>query len=296
MKIGYPGLNRTIGCTPGRTFRLANYSEERFIETVKENLRCLFEILKYNKENKILFFRIGSSFIPFATHEVNKFEWLNYFKEDFRKIGDFIKQENMRISMHPDHFVVLNAIKTNILEGSVKELIWHCQFLTALGLDKTAKVQIHVGGMYGDKYESIKRFILTYHSLPDIIKERLVIENDDHIFSLKDCLSIHQETGIPIIFDNLHHECINNGESLREALEIFIQTWKKEDGIPMSDYSSQSIGERTGKHTESINTELFSEFLDTAKGLDFDIMLEIKDKEKSAIEALKILSKKFQYK
>ena len=294
MKIGYPGLNRTIGCSPSRTFRLANYSEERFIETVKENLNCLYEILKYNLANNIMFFRIGSSIIPFASHEINKLDWINYFGEDFKKIGDYIKAHKMRISMHPDHFVVLNALKTNILENSIKDLIWHSQFLSALGLDKTAKVQIHVGGMYGDKYESIKRFIHTYNSLPQMIKERLVIENDDHIFSLKDCLSIHNETGIPIIFDNLHHECINNGESVREALEIFVKTWKAEDGLPMSDYTSQSLGERKGKHTEHINVDLFSEFLTQAKGLDFDIMLEIKDKEKSAIEAISILSKQLQ--
>lgn len=289
MKIGYPGLNRTIGCSPGRTFRLANYSEDRLKESIDANLKCLTQILEYNKENNILFFRIGSTIVPFATHEVNKFDWINYFYDDLKKIGNFIKSENMRISMHPDHFVVLNSLKQNIVENSVKELIWHCQFLTALGLDKTAKVQIHVGGIFGDKNASLNRFIHVYNSLPDMVKERLVIENDDFTFTLRDCLNIHEQTSVPIIFDNLHHECNNEGESIKDAIKMFVKTWHKSDGLPMCDYSSQEFGERKGRHTEHIDINHFKAFLDQAGNNDFDIILEIKDKEKSALEALTVL-------
>lgn len=74
-------------------------------------------------------------------------------------------------------------------------------------------------------------------------RERLVIENDDRLYSLKDCLKINEQTGIPILFDNLHHECLNNGEPMREAMLAAHNTWKEKDGIPLMDYSSQEKGE-----------------------------------------------------
>ena len=113
--------------------------------------------------------------------------------------------------------------------------------------------------------------------------------NDDRLYSLKDCLSVHQKTGIPILFDVFHHQCLNKGETLRQGLELAASTWKKADGIPMVDYSSQQRGQRPGSHAKSIDLQLFQKFLYETKGLDFDLMLEIKDKEESALKALKIV-------
>jgi UV DNA damage endonuclease len=81
--------------------------------------------------------------------------------------------------------------------------------------------------------------------LSESIKERLVIENDDHLFSLNDCMVI--ETSIPIVFDNFHHDCFSDGESLDDSIKTSNSTWKKaKDGIPIMDYSSQQLGERKG--------------------------------------------------
>lgn len=93
MKIGYPCINRSIGCTPNRTFRLASYSEERLIETVQLNLDCLKKTLEFNVENNLLFFRIGSPLIPFASHPVCKFDWQKHFEEQFNEIGNYLDQE-----------------------------------------------------------------------------------------------------------------------------------------------------------------------------------------------------------
>lgn len=289
MKIGYPCINRSIGCTANSTFRLKNYSKENIIEKVENNLNCLSKILEYNLKNNLLFFRISSDLVPFASHSICKFDWKDYFKEDFGKIGNFIKKNDMRISMHPDQFVLINALKKDIVERSNKELEYHCNILDAMKLDSTAKVQIHVGGAYGDKKESIIRFIANYQRLPKMIKKRLAIENDERLYSLKDNIIISKTLDIPVIFDIFHHECHNNKERLREAITQAQKTWKNKDGILMVDYSSQKKGARIGSHTEHINTSLFKQFLKETKGLDFDIMLEIKDKEKSALEAIKCI-------
>ncbi|OGV48127.1 MAG: UV damage repair endonuclease UvsE [Lentisphaerae bacterium GWF2_44_16] len=292
MKIGYPCINRSIGCTANSTFRLASYSEERIATVVKNNLSCLRKILDFNLEKGFLFFRMSSDIVPFASHPVCKFKWASVFKKELLEMGDFIKKNSMRISMHPDQFVLLNSHDKDIVSRSVDELKWHCRFLDSMRLDGSAKVQIHVGGAYGNKTEAIKRFIKIYKQLPKLISKRLVIENDDRLFNLSDCLSIHEETGIPIIFDNFHHACNGNGTSCSDALKRAASTWREKDGALMTDYSSQEPGERKGKHAEHIDIKDFSEYLRLNSSIDFDIMLEIKDKEKSAAKALAAANKK----
>lgn len=291
MKIGYPCINTSIGCTANSTFRLANYSEENMISKIENNLSCLEKILDYNIEKGLLFFRISSDLVPFASHPICKFKWQEYFKERFKKIGKIIKENNFRISMHPDQFVLLNSPNDKIVQSSIRELEYHCQVLDLMGLDSTAKVQIHVGGAYSNKEESIERFISKYNKLPELIKKRLVIENDDKIYGMKDCLKISSEIGIPIIFDSFHHSCLNDGEKLIDAINMVKDTWTKKDGILMSDYSSQEKNAKKGTHTRHIDIADFENYLKLTTDIDFDIMLEIKDKEKSAIKALGIMEK-----
>jgi len=91
---------------------------------------------------------------------------------------------------------------------------------------------------------------------------------------------IHQQTSIPIVFDNFHHECFGDGKSLGDSIKKSNSTWKKaKDGPPIMDYSSQQLGERKGKHADTINISLFKRFVLTVKDSDADIMLEIKDRE-----------------
>ena len=288
MRIGYPCINRTIGCTASHTFRLASYTEERLIETVTRNLACLEKILQYNREYGMLFFRITSDLVPFASHPICTFPWQVHFADEFRRTGEYIRQHGFRISMHPDQFVLLNAPDKGVLCRSIADLVYQTQVLDLMGLDTTAKVQIHVGGAYGNKPLSMDRFADRYELLDPVIKNRLVIENDERQYTIKDCLAIHELTGIPVIADSFHHSLHNNGERFIDLLELLRATWKAHDGIPMVDYSSQEPGKRVGAHAEHIVPEDFRQFLHEIRMADFDIMLEIKDKEKSALSALDI--------
>jgi UV DNA damage endonuclease len=288
MRIGYPCINRSIGCTASRTFRLASYSEERMRETVSGNLACLEKILSYNVVHGMLFFRITSDLVPFASHPVCTFPWQEEYAGVFEKIGEYIRQHGFRISMHPDQFVLLNAPDKGVLRRSIDDLRYQVQVLDLMGLDRSAKVQIHVGGVYGDKPAGIERFVHQYDLLDPVIRDRLVIENDERMYTLSDCLAIHERTGIPVIADSFHHSLLNNGEHFLSLLNPVRNTWKNNDGIPMIDYSSQEPGKRVGAHAMHIVAEDFRQFLKETRPADFDIMLEIKDKEKSAREALAI--------
>jgi UV DNA damage endonuclease len=210
-------------------------------------------------------------------------------RKELLSIGDFIKNHDMRVSMHPDQFTLINSPNEAVLTQSRSELTYHAYFLDSMNLGYDAKIQIHIGGVYGDKKAATSRFIKNYKRLPPTVKNRLVIENDDRLYSLKDCLGIHHATGIPVLLDIFHHQCLNNGETLREAFSLTAPTWQEQDGTPIVDYSLQQEGARKGKHRESINSSDFKSFLKAAHGFSFDLMLEIKDKEKSALKALDIL-------
>lgn len=296
MKIGYPCINRTLICQGNRTFRLRSYSRERLLEVVENNLLCLGDILQFNFLHGIFFFRISSDLVPFASHRVCRVPWQKIFRPAFKTLGDFIKKHNMRISMHPDQFTLINSIDRGIFERSVKELLYHGEILDLMGLGDDAKIQIHVGGVYSDKLNSLQRFIRRYRLLPGHLCKRLVIENDERCYSAGDCLKINQATGIPVLFDVFHDSILASGIPRKELMRDISLTWRKSDGIMMLDYSSQQKAARPGSHARVLNVKDFSAFLKQSRPFDFDIMLEIKDKESSAIKAIKIASKDPRFK
>jgi len=193
--------------------------------------------------------------------------------------------------MHPDQFTLINSPDEGIFERSAAELAYHARVLDLLGLDMTARIQVHGGGVYNDKPASLDRFCFRFEQLEETIRRRLVVENDDRLYSVADCLQISRRTGMPVLFDSFHHELNHHGEDLPTALGSAASTWKKGDGPPMVDYSSQKKGERAGSHAESIDLKRFARFIAATAAFDFDIMLEIKDKEKSALRARRQLVK-----
>jgi UV DNA damage endonuclease len=296
MKIGYPCTNLSLDCRSSRTFRLKNYSIEKVSETIDANLNCLESILDFNINNGIFFFRITSDLIPFASHPIMNFNWQNIFKSKFIEIGNIIKKNNIRISMHPGQYTVLNSTDEGVFERSLRELKYHIEVLELMELYPDAKVMTHVGGAYNDKEASIARFIERYHQLNNSIKEHYVIENDDKIYTIDDCLKINEKTGIPIILDIYHHECNNPGYDIKKALKKIIKTWNDKDGIPIVHYSSEHPIKGKCRHADSIDLNHFKRFLENTKDYDFDVMIEIKDKEKSLIAAKDIIYNDIRYK
>ena len=288
MKIGYACINLSLECRSSRTFRLKSYSAEKMESTVGGNLSCLDEQLRYNLECGIYYFRISSDLVPFASHPVCDYPWQKRFKGEFEATGAFIAEHAMRVTMHPDQFILINSLDEGIYERSVAELVYHARVLDLMGLDTSHKIQIHVGGVYGDREASVSRFVSRYGKLPAKVKRRLVVENDERSYGLTDCLEVNARTGVPVVFDTLHHSANNRGEKAREALAAAGATWAAKDGLPMVDYSSQKKGGKPGAHAYALDQDDFRAFLKATRGLDFDVMLEVKNKERSALAALSI--------
>lgn len=282
MMIGYPCSNLSVGCSASRTFRLASFSAERLSQTVNASLDCLETILRWNADHGIGFFRISSDTIPFASHPIMTVDWQTEFGSRFAEIGAFIREHDMRLNCHPGQYILLNAPNEEIVARSVAELEYTAAMFDLMGLDHTHKMQIHTGGVYGDKPAAIARFVDRYRQLPETVRCRLVIENDERQYSLADNLAIHGATGLPLLFDVFHHALHNNGETVVEAMDRFMPTWNGH-GLPSMDYSSQNPDKQAGSHTVSVELGDFGRFMGQIGERDVDIMLEIKDKEASVL-------------
>lgn len=289
MRIGYPCINLSLDCRPSRTFRLANLSWERLQETVAGNLACLERILRWNAEKGLLFFRITSDLIPLASHPANEFPWDEVFAQDFARIGEFIRATGMRISMHPGQYTLLNSPRPEVVAAAHRDLNYHARVLDLLGLDQTAKIQIHIGGLYGNKQAALERFVQEVERLAPAVRMRLVVENDERFFTVDDCLWVSRKTGLPVLFDAFHWEIHPGGRTLSEALAAAQATWEPEDGPLMVDYSSPLAGVRLGSHAYALDEAHFRRFLEESRPYDFDLMLEVKNKERSALQALEIV-------
>ena len=127
--IGYACISLTNKATTNRKMLLKNFSSDKFLEICTENLNGLEEILIHNIKNNIKFFRISSDIIPLATHDINDIPWWEIFKDKLEHIGEIIKNNNLRVSMHTTAFTVLNSPNKNVVENSLKDVEYHCKFL-----------------------------------------------------------------------------------------------------------------------------------------------------------------------
>lgn len=285
MKIGYVSTNYSLDCRADATFRLKNLTEEKVLDTASSNLNCLKRILAWNVEHVILFFRISSNTIPFASHPKNTTNWRDELRDLLKEIGSYVRNNGIRVSMHPGQYTVINSERREIIEASIRELEYHANLLDIMGVE--GYIQIHVGGRSSGKESGIERFVRGFSLLPENVAKRLAVENDDKIYTLRDCLSLHRELGVPVVFDNLHHQVNGNGETLSEAFSLAKDTWR---GTPMTDYSSQEPGQMPGVHANTLDENDFREYIGEISRIgDADIMLEIRDKERSALRAVEIL-------
>jgi UV DNA damage endonuclease len=245
-------------------------------------------MLRFNVQHGLGFFRITSDLIPMASHPDVRPPWKTRYVDRLAEIGRFIREHGIRIDMHPGQYTLLNAKDDRIVRNALLDLSYHCEVLDLMSLETNAKVQIHVGGVYGDRPASMDRFIQTVQALPPSIRQRLVVENDERSYAVRHCLEVAHRARIPVAFDVYHHQLLQHGEPLGDALASTAETWAEDDGLPIVDYSSPQPGGRFGRHADTLDDEAFVQFLQASRPHDFDLMLEIKDKETSALRAVRL--------
>lgn len=292
MSIGYACLTVGVLDSNQKSCTLKNASDERLLEIIGYNLNSLENIIDYNIENNIKLFRISSDLIPFGSSPVNKLPWWEIFSNRFIKIGEKIRNNRVRVSMHPGQYTVLNSPDTDVVKRAIEDLNYHARVLDSLGVDEKSKIVLHIGGIYNDKKQAINRFIINYGYLDNKVKKRLVIENDDKSYNIFDVLNIASNINTPVVFDNLHNRinCYDENKSDFYWIDECKRTWCELDGNQKIHYSQQDPLKKPGSHSNTIRINEFMDFYKDLDREDIDIMLEVKDKNLSAVKCINCTS------
>lgn len=271
-----------------RTCREKNATPENLQTLVRYNLESLERMIGYNIENGIRLYRISSDLIPFGSSPVNTLDWETAFAADWRRIGEKIARGGIRVSMHPGQYTVLSSPDEGVAARAAEDLAYHARVLDLLQTDRSHRIVLHAGGAYGDRPRALERFSRRFRALTDTIRRRIVLENDDRIYQVAEVLSLGESLGIPVVFDALHHRVNPPGEDpgAREWIRRCAATWTPGDGPQKIHYSQQEPGKRAGTHTRTIRVVPFLEFWGQLGKTPPDCMLEVKDKNLSALKCI----------
>jgi UV DNA damage endonuclease len=285
MNLGYACINLELsekGITTNRGMIRKTFFEKGLpyaSELALQNVRALYQILEWNQKQDIRVFRVTSDLFPWSSEY--RLEALPDFRE-IRSVLEAAGKLGIRISSHPGPFNKL-AGSGATLQNTIKDLETHSQVFDLMNLPASpwSKINIHVGGAYGDKAGSLQRFADNFKRLSSALRSRLTVENDDKpgLYTVADLMHVHGMTGIPIVFDYFHHSLHPGLQSEEEGFLMAYSTWKVK---PIFHYSSSRREKEDPKSKREAHSDWAHEKIHTY-GKDVDIILETKMKERSVL-------------
>jgi UV DNA damage endonuclease len=236
-------------------YRGGKYTEDQIKGTYINNVKRLAEMLPKIYRSGVKLFRISSALFPLAD-QVDRKLWDNpEVVSHLKAAGAFVRAKGMRVTTHPGQFCVISSDTDSIIEKAFVELETHAWMFDAMGLDHSPMYAINI---HGGKAGRVSKLIQQINRLPDGVRKRLTLENDENCYSVVDLLQVYQETGTPIVFDS-HHFVFNDGHlGMDEAFEAAVATWPS--GInPLQHISNTQPGMENGsfadrrKHSDMIH-------------------------------------------
>lgn len=224
-------------------------------ELFSKNLDDLLTMLVWNENHGIRVLRMSSEMAPHITNprlmkkadktKPLKLVWsMKPFAKKMKEIGAFVKQHGHRLTFHPGQYVVIGSPNPQVVINSIRDLYWHSLVMDMMGLPLDCVINIHGGGIYGDKESAIDRWVKTFNKMPIAAKRRIVIENDEESYSIEDVLDISRRVEfqkgmvrnsdkngqpsvykIPVTFDVFHYYCYN--KTLLRRYNIDLAAHKK---------------------------------------------------------------------
>ena len=307
-RLGYACINMTLGgdsvpkkqrVTTNRTCRLATAQAKglpHIASLVASNVRDLHTILQWNEAHDIRLFRMSSEMFPFIAHpdfsySISDLDEYAPVSELLRTAGQYALDHNHRLSFHPGPFNVLASPHESVVVKAIAELDATAAICDALGLpaDHNCKINIHVGGAYGDPQAALQRWCANFARLAPSTQARLTVENDDRasLYSVQDLYDhVYSVVGVSIVFDYHHHQFCTGGLSEQQALELAISTWP-DDIIPTVHYS-ESHELHVGNDTPSPKHSVLVHTIPSTYGHCIDIMVEAKGKELAIMPHMEI--------
>jgi len=259
--------------------KLSNISFENILNLEKALIFCI--------QNKISAFRITSKLFSAITHPIHGYKLSDLPNSDIlfskmKNIKRMAEQNKLRLSFHPDQFIVLNTPNNSTFQNSLNELIMHTEIAEILGIDV---INIHGGGMYGNKKEALQKLTYRLKQLSPTILKHLTLENDDKCFTPQDLIPVCKEVGIAFCYDAHHHRILKDKLSIEEATDQAISTWNREPQFHISSPKDGWNNKKPNRHSDYINlSDIPKCWLD--KTLTIDV--EAKAKELAVLSLMQV--------
>lgn len=290
MKIRFGYVANALGlwdASPSKTLTFSRYSalpknerQEKLKSVTAQNLQHTKRILYYNIAHEIELYRFSSSLVPLATHPEVMWDFVTPFKNEWDELGELIQQFKLRVSFHPNQFTLFTSPREEVTMNAVKDMEYHYKMLNAMNAHETGIINIHIGGAYGEKSETLRRFHQNLKKVPSEIKKVMTLENDDKTYDVRETIDTCEKEKIPMILD-YHHYMANKGEvDLSLYLQRIFNTWNDFNAVPKVHISSPKSDQAYRSHADFVSLDFVLPFLKMAKTLnqDFDIMIEAKQK------------------
>jgi UV DNA damage endonuclease len=193
------------------------------------------------------------------------------------------RDRHIRLSFHPDQFVVLSSPHPAVVANSIVELTYQALLAEAVGADI---INIHAGGAYGDKRLALQRFGEVFDALPEPVRSRLTLENDDVSYTPEDLLPLCEQRAIPLVYDVHHHRCNPDRLTIEEATERAGATWKAVDREQQCHISSPKTGWESGTPKPHADYIDINDVPDCWRGRKMTIDVEAKAKELAVVHLM----------
>lgn len=288
MTLGESGVTANRGMVK-KTFleKGLPYASELSLKNSKD----LAKIIEWNNQNGVKLYRMTSDLFPWVSeYEIQDLPDYDEISETLFMAGKIAMKSEQRLTFHPSPYSVLASQNDDVVVKAIKELRQHGEIMDLMGLERSHfyPINIHVNTAKPTKEAAAERFCSSFEKLPDSVKKRLVVENDDKksAFTPKDLYElVYLKIGIPITFDFHHYKCNpNDGISEEEALDMCLSTWGT--GKAITHYSDsrkiyEDISAKEVAHSDWIWTKNLPTY-----GKSFDIELEVKMKELALLKYL----------
>jgi UV DNA damage endonuclease len=278
-EIEYKNLIEEKTLQLGR-FKSGEYSEQRLRDTYHHNVDQHVKLIPELVRNNIKLFRMTSNLFSLFefTNEMVKTDEL--LKRKLKFFGDKMKNYGIRVTCHPGQFTVISSDSDKVIENSIRELEYHAWIFDQMGFDESPYYAINIHGGKADRSDKLVEVIKT---LPDNVRKRLTLENDENSYDTKQLLEISGKTDVPVVFDS-HHHVFNTGSlSMSDAINETVKTWKNVK--PLQHISNTEVGvSDTASTTERRKHSNYIRYIPEAqlnRILDNSIDVEIEAKAKN---------------
>jgi UV DNA damage endonuclease len=258
-------------------------------EICQHNAHALYKALRYCRDHDIKDFRINSQILPLKTHpdigySMEELPFHDQIIQAFKDCGMFCQKHDIRTTFHPDQFILISSPSDEVVQRSIADLIYQAEVAQWVNADV---INIHGGGAYGNKNAPLNRFRKRIEQLPEAVRSRLTLENDDRIYTPEDLLPVCRDMGIPLVYDVHHHRCLSDGSRVETITEMAMGTWNREPLFHLSSPKDGWESKNPRNHHDYIDV---NDFPSCWMNLDITVEVEAKAKELAVLKLKKDLT------